>query len=194
MRLRLVAVLSFFFRLRMKRKGVTGLDNARLAGMPIVRLVAGSTISIARGFVATSWASFQVIGVPHAVILRTLTPTASISIGENCGVSGAAIVAAERITIGTGCLIGSGALIVDTDFHPVNSANRRFAPLPEPVERHRVTIGDNVFIGARAIVLKGTTIGDNAVIGAGSVVSGSVPANSVFAGNPAVSIKQIDLV
>lgn len=193
MRLRLVAILSFFFRLRLKRKGISGLDGARLAGMPVARLVSGSTVHVAPGFVATSWASFQVIGVPHPVILRTLAPGASIRIGKDCGVSGAAIVSATSITIGDGCLIGSGALIVDTDFHPVISDARRFAPLPESSDRHRVTIGDNVFIGARAIILKGTTIGDNAVIGAGAVVSGEVPANTVYGGNPATLIKHIDL-
>ena len=49
-----------------------------------------------------------------------------------------------------------------------------------------VSIGDNVFIGARSIVLQGVSIGDGAVIGAGSVVVSDVPANTVAAGNPAV--------
>ena len=48
-----------------------------------------------------------------------------------------------------------------------------------------VKIGSNVFIGANAIVLPNVRIGDNVVIGAGSVVTGDVPSNSVYAGNPA---------
>lgn len=48
-----------------------------------------------------------------------------------------------------------------------------------------VTVGDNVFIGMNAIVLKGASIGDNTIIGAGSVVTGAIPNNSVAAGNPA---------
>jgi maltose O-acetyltransferase len=48
----------------------------------------------------------------------------------------------------------------------------------------RVTIGDNVFIGAGSIVLPNVTIGDNVVIGAGSIVSHNIPSNSVAVGNP----------
>jgi maltose O-acetyltransferase len=49
----------------------------------------------------------------------------------------------------------------------------------------RVSIGNNVFIGAGSIILPGTTIGNNVIIGAGSVVSTNIPENSVAVGNPA---------
>jgi len=52
-----------------------------------------------------------------------------------------------------------------------------------------VVIGANVWIGARAIVLKGVTIGDASVIGAGSVIIRDVPAFAVVAGNPARFIR-----
>ena len=52
----------------------------------------------------------------------------------------------------------------------------------------RVTIGDNVFIGAGSTVLPGVTIGSNSVIGAGSVVTKDVPKGMVYAGNPAKAI------
>ena len=55
-----------------------------------------------------------------------------------------------------------------------------------------VTIGNNVFIGAKSIVLCDTRIGDNVIIGAGSVVSKDVPSNSVVAGNPARYICSLD--
>jgi maltose O-acetyltransferase len=48
-----------------------------------------------------------------------------------------------------------------------------------------VSIGNKVFIGALSIILPGVRIGDNVIIGAGSVVTGNVPDNSVYAGNPA---------
>lgn len=48
----------------------------------------------------------------------------------------------------------------------------------------KVTIGDNVFIGSKSIILKGVTIGDNCIIGAGSLVNKDVPQNTVAAGNP----------
>ena len=49
----------------------------------------------------------------------------------------------------------------------------------------RVTIGNNVFIGAESVVLPGVTIGDNVIIGANSTVTHDIPANSVAAGSPA---------
>lgn len=48
-----------------------------------------------------------------------------------------------------------------------------------------VSIGNNVFLGTNTIVLCNTRIGDNVVVGAGSVVTGDIPSNSVYAGNPA---------
>lgn len=49
----------------------------------------------------------------------------------------------------------------------------------------RVNVGNNVFIGASAVIMPGVTIGDNAIIGANSTVTKNVPANTVVAGNPA---------
>lgn len=56
----------------------------------------------------------------------------------------------------------------------------------------RVTIGDNVFLGMNAIVLKGVTIGSNVIVGAGSVVTHDLPENTVCAGNPCHVICSLD--
>lgn len=56
----------------------------------------------------------------------------------------------------------------------------------------RVTIGNNVFIGANSVILPGVTIGDNVVVGAGSVVTKSIQSNLVCAGNPARPIQTIE--
>lgn len=54
-------------------------------------------------------------------------------------------------------------------------------------------IGDNVFIGARSVILPGVHIGNNVIVGAGSVVTKSIPDNMVAAGNPARLLKQTDV-
>lgn len=54
--------------------------------------------------------------------------------------------------------------------------------------RKPVKIGNNVFIGAKALILPGTTIGDNCIIGGGAVVKGDIESDSIYAGNPAVKI------
>jgi len=63
----------------------------------------------------------------------------------------------------------------------------------EPVGNTKpVILKDNVWIGDGAIICKGVTIGENSIIGAGSVVTKNVPANTIFAGNPARFVKSID--
>jgi len=56
----------------------------------------------------------------------------------------------------------------------------------------KVKIGNNVFLGANAVVLPGVTIGDNCMIGANSVVAKNIPANMVASGNPAQVLYSID--
>ena len=58
-------------------------------------------------------------------------------------------------------------------------------------KRQPVTIGDQVFIGARAIILKGVSVGCGSVVAAGSVVSRDVPTKTVVAGNPAREVKKL---
>lgn len=56
----------------------------------------------------------------------------------------------------------------------------------------KISVGKNCFIGCKCIIFPGTKIGNNCIIGAGSIVRGEIPANSVFAGNPAKFICSLD--
>ena len=85
-------------------------------------------------------------------------------------------------------LIGSGCLIVDSDFHPIAYKDRDNT---EKTLNAPVHICEGAFIGARAIILKGVTIGRGAVIGAGSVVTRDIPAGVIAAGTPARVVRQI---
>lgn len=112
------------------------------------------------------------------------------------------IVCAQKIEIGDFCIFGRDVYISDTNEHPVNSIIRLEATKTywktKLVDRYigidscPIKIGDNVWIGERAIILKGVTIGDNAVIAAGSVVTKNVDKNTIVAGNPAKFIKKIE--
>jgi len=90
------------------------------------------------------------------------------------------------ISIGDDCLIGPNVqlLAVSHAVNPTERLNKENFAAP-------ITIGNNVWIGAGAIILAGVTIGNNAVVGAGSVVTKDVAANTVVTGNPAVRIKDI---
>lgn len=92
-----------------------------------------------------------------------------------------------EIRIGDNCMISPGVHIY-TATHPLNAAARNSGKeFGKPV-----IIGDNVWIGGRAIITPGITIGNNAIIAAGSVVTQDVPANTLVGGNPARLIKQVE--
>jgi acetyltransferase-like isoleucine patch superfamily enzyme len=85
------------------------------------------------------------------------------------------VIAHERVTIGRGCLFAWDVQVLDSDSHRIDGA-----PHTAPV-----TVGDRVWIGCRATVLKGVTIGDGAIVAAGSVVTRDVPPQALVGGNPA---------
>jgi len=135
----------------------------------------------------------------------------SFAIGENgkCTVgdftllNGALVMAEERIDIGSYCLVSWNVGIADSDFHPLEPAQRlidaqALAPYfkdrpPRPqLKTAPVKIGNNVWIGMGAVILKGVTIGDNSVVAAGAIVTRSVPANTIVAGNPAAAVKKFE--
>ncbi|WP_077306590.1 maltose O-acetyltransferase [Terribacillus halophilus] len=93
-----------------------------------------------------------------------------------------------EIKIGDNCMLAPGVHIY-TATHPLHPVERNSGyELGKPV-----TIGDNVWIGGRAIINPGVTIGHNAVIASGAVVTKDVPANTVVGGNPAKTIKVIEV-
>ncbi len=111
---------------------------------------------------------------------------ANVEINMNC-----VFLDCNRITIGNSSGIGPGVHIYAVT-HPVNPAER--LPSGGTFWRSRtapVTIGNNVWIGGGAIILPGVEIGDGTTIGAGSVVTRSIPANSLAAGNPCRVIRSV---
>lgn len=181
---------GFLARLRAWRAGLTVGTGLRCMGQPVFDRAKGSNIQIGRRVVLCSTAAGTALGVRGPVILRTLTPGARIDIGDDAGMSGTVIVAAVQIRIGARCLCGADVMVIDTDFHPSEPDNRRYARPDWARISKPVTIGDDVFLGARCTVLKGVTIGDGAIIGAGAVVTRDVPPGAVVAGNPAVVVRK----
>ena len=169
-----------------RRRGIHVAEDVSFFGLPLIAQHAESKISLGRDVTIISVGRYTALGVPQRTLLRTVLPGASISIGSDSGLSGAVIVAARQVAVGDRCLIGAGAMVVDTDFHPVAAGDepRRHASLAS-ADSDVVNIGDDVFIGARAIVLKGASIGNGSVVGAGAVVTGQWPAGSIIGGNPA---------
>ncbi|OAI40210.1 hypothetical protein AYO38_06225 [bacterium SCGC AG-212-C10] len=108
-----------------------------------------------------------------------------LEIGEGTYINyGSNISAQVRVVIGKDCMIGQYAIIMDSDYHDVfdHNAPGKMAP---------IVIEDNVWLGARVTVLRGSRIGRGAVIGAHSVVTGDVPPYSFAAGVPARVVRSL---
>ena len=99
------------------------------------------------------------------------------------------LLAKDKIEIGVNSTLAYGVTILTgaDPNGPCNKLSVLYPPLKAPVK-----IGDNCWIGARALILPGVTIGDMVVVAAGSVVTKDVPSNVMRAGNPAVVKKQFD--
>lgn len=110
---------------------------------------------------------------------------AKLSLGKGYMNTDSLIACSKQITIGDGVAIARGVYIYDGDHHDIlNDSGEVCNPAKE------IVIGNHVWIGAGAMILKGVTIGDGAVIAAGAVVTHDVPAKCMAAGNPAVIIRR----
>ena len=160
-------------------------------GIPYVSVAIGGSCIIGNNLAMNNGAKGNPIGCFDRCTFF-VDKGARLIIGDNLGISQAALVCHTSITIGNNVKIGGGASIYDTDFHSI-SPNLRANSKTDFAHKIKspVIIEDNVFIGAHSIILKGVTIGANAVIGAGSVVTKSVPANQIWAGNPAKFIRNL---
>lgn len=95
------------------------------------------------------------------------------------------IVCKEKIIIGDNCLISWDCLLMDTDFHKIYNNDKKQLNANE-----KIIVGNNVWIGCRNLILKGTIIGDNSVIGANSKVCSKFNMDNVLiVGDPANIIK-----
>jgi len=164
-------------------------DGVRFNGVPQLRIDRTARVSIGSGSIFTSKTSANFVGLFKRTSIY-VGPGAELTIGAGDGFSGVSIYCSLRIEIGPNLNCGGNVSIWDTDFHPLDAEARRVHDVPK-IKRAPIEIGPDVFIGAQSIILKGTRIGARSVIGAGSVVSGDVPADEIWAGNPARRIRSL---
>lgn len=124
-----------------------------------------------------------------------------VRIGRYCYFTNAVLLCEERLEFGDYVVVGWNATIADTDFHPLAPAERiadavacsplgKGRPRP-PIERRPVVIGNDVWIGPNATILKGVTIGDGSVIEPGALVTRDVPPRARVLGNPAQVVGEV---
>lgn len=169
----------------------SGVDygvDLRIYSAPVIIRNMDSSIVLGNSVAILNSSFENPAGIAHRTVLAAPGRGAKIVIGNNVGISGAVICAHRQITIKNNVLIGVGARIYDTDFHPIDKMNRR-ANDQESVCVAPVMIEEDVWIGAYAFILKGVTIGAGAIVAAGAVVVHNVEPNTVVGGSPARELK-----
>lgn len=179
------------YKIILKLTGVQYGKQLKLKGIPVIFNKKGANITIGDNCLIKSSFLSNLVGLYSRTIIVTRVEGASISIGNNVGISGATIYARKGITIGDNSNIGGNTKILDNDFHPIDP-QARIEDDKAKIGTAPIYIGKNCFIGCNALILKGTHIGDNCVVGAGAVVSGRFEDNCVIAGNPAKVIRKIE--
>ncbi|QFY62016.1 acyltransferase [Rhizobium grahamii] len=179
-----IKILNFLFELRYRGDNVTVGSNSkvdywRLNGR-------GGKIAIGNDCLIHCRVDFD-------------APGGKLTIGDRCFIGASQLVCHSGISIGDDVIMSWGITVVDHNSHAVEwEARKDDVRLWSRCEKDwssvkiaPVTIGDKVWIGFGASILKGVTIGEGAVIGAQSVVTRDVPAYAVVAGNPAVIVRQL---
>ena len=105
-------------------------------------------------------------------------------LGQECTIS-----AYQHVSIGRECVVADRVMLIDFD-HGMVEVDRPIRL--QGIYKRDVRVGNNVWIGYGACILRGVTVGDNAVIGTNSVVTTDVPANAVVGGVPARVIRMRD--
>jgi acetyltransferase-like isoleucine patch superfamily enzyme len=174
------------WRMYLMLRGVKVGSGFICIGRPCVNLGRGGKISLGKNVSLCNTGIANPLAEYGRCRFATVSPGAEILIHDHVGMSSCVIACANKVEIGEGTIIGGGALVIDTDFHP-RLPDGSWGTDPRSVSKP-VVIGKKCFIGARAIILKGVRIGDGAVVGAGSVVTKDVLARTIVAGNPAAVI------
>jgi acetyltransferase-like isoleucine patch superfamily enzyme len=182
-RIRWRAFRGGYYKFLARCRGVEFSGSCQFMGRPKFKLYPGTRVIVGDGCKFLSGHTDNLIGINRPCIVSVYNSGTVLKIGEDTGFSGTVIGAFTGITIGSHVKCGANTLITDGDWHPEDP--RSAAPRP-------VVIGDNVWLGVGAMVLKGAKIGDNTIIGANSVVTGEIPPNVVAAGNPCKVIRALD--
>lgn len=184
--LRWIGLVIMFYKYKIKFR-----NNVHFAGLAYIYVTKGSSLEF-RG--KGTWINNHSVSNLFGLYQRTIfyvTNGGKVTIGEACGISGSSFCSMKEITIGDRVQIGANTKIMDNDMHsldPIERAN----DVRNKIGISSVKIGDDCFVGANCIILKGTNLGDKCIVGAGSVVHGVFPDNVIIAGNPAKIIKKND--
>ena len=176
-------------RLKLKLNNATIGDNCNVFNKTYVLFHKGTKVVIGDNFTLKSDDFLNPLGRNFVSGIYAAN-NAEIIIGNNVGASSVCIWSTSKIVIGNYVKIGADVTILDNDAHSMDFFIRRDIS-KDIANACPITIEDDVLIGTRSIILKGVTIGARSIIGAGSVVTKSIPADCIAAGNPCRVIRQL---
>lgn len=180
-------VTLFLFKLN----GVN-FQNYITVGVPFISVTKNGIVVIGNNFKMNNTKGSNPIG-REAKCSFVISNSGVLRIGNNVGMSGCSIVCANSVQIDDNVKIGGNTCIYDTDFHSLAFEDRINFQLDKlNTKTKKVHLKKNSFIGAHTLILKGVTVGENGVVGAGSTLTKSIPENQIWAGNPAIFIKNLN--
>ena len=155
-----------------KRLNIDDKNNLCLVGEATVIKIGETRVELGESICIYNNAKISMVNCGETPVLKIGN---GVSIGDRTEIH-----VGKEVTIGDGTLISWDCCIMDRDYHAIGDAE-----IMKPVH-----IGSHVWIGCKAVILKGVTIGDGAVIAAGAIVTKDVPPRCVVGGNPARVIKE----
>ena len=184
-------ISAYFNILKLWFLGIEYGDNCIIHGKVYIKLHDSANVSIGNNLYFSSGRCINALCANKQGAIYA-TDNATIKIGDNVGMSSTIIWCHKSVTIGNNVKIGGNCILMDTDAHNINYINRRQTSTDSAKELP-IVVEDDVLIGMNTIVLKGVTIGARSIIGAGSVVTRSIPPDSIACGNPAMIIRKLSI-
>jgi acetyltransferase-like isoleucine patch superfamily enzyme len=180
-------VMSKIARGYLVMHGVKIKEGLKMSTLPFCRRHQLASIEIGSNVTIKNKLYENPAGISHRSVFVAGRPGARLIIGNNVGMSGVVLYCTKEIVIDDYVNLGVGVKIYDTDFHSINFYARRICD-GKSIKSAPVRIGEDVWIGANAIILKGVTIGPRSIVGAGSIVTKDVPPDTFVAGVPAKTL------
>lgn len=157
-----------------------------------LKLYKGAKLQIGNNFLMQSGDAINPIcrNIKSCIFVNN---NASLTIGDNVGMSSPCIWCNESITIGNNVKLGGVVTILDTDCHSLDYIDRRPNGNDSVNTINRpIVIDEDTLVGAHSIILKGVYIGARSIIAAGSVVTRDIPSDCIAGGNPCKVIRFIN--
>lgn len=192
----MIGIIRKFFilwnRLKFKVYGIRFGYGLRVYNHLYLKVNKSNLVTIGNNFGFSSGSGYNPLArnVKGAIELED---GASLTIGNNVGISSSCLWIYDFLKIGDNTKIGADCIILDSDAHTLDYKQRMNPITDRPnASKAGIIIGKNCLIGTRCIILKGVTIGDRTIIGSGSVVTKSIPADCIAVGNPCKAIRAIN--